>query len=196
LGNRPEHAHAVHAQVLLAWVVVDEPDRRIAQLAVALHLADQQLPRVTCAHDQHLLAARDQRAALRALDQRAREQSRARDEREEQQVVERRDAMRQPRRVRGRKRVEREVRERGGDGDAASRAPHVARRHVAPPAVVEAEDDEGRERDRDNLGNHLPVEVVPVVDQDALVEAEEERQPPRGRDQERVEDGAARSGAG
>ena len=95
----------------LARVVVDEPDRRVRELPVALHLAHHQLARVAGADDQHLLAARDDPRA-RPLDQRAREEPRARDEREQEQEVERRDAVRQPRRVIRRERVENEVRER------------------------------------------------------------------------------------
>ena len=57
---------------------------------------------------------------------------------------------RQPRGVHGRERVEHEVGEQRRDRDAARGAPHVARRDVAPPAVVEAEDDERRQLDRDD----------------------------------------------
>ena len=101
-----EDAHAVDAVATLARVVVDEADRRVVELPVALHLAHHQLAGVAGADDQHLLAARD-KAALRPLDQRAREQSRARDEREQQQEVERDDAAREARRIRraGRRRA-------------------------------------------------------------------------------------------
>ena len=148
--GRAEDADAVDAVAALARVVVDEADRRVVQLPVALHLAHHQLSRVPRADDQNLLAVRDERAGLRPLDQRAREQARARDEREQQQEVERRDSARQPRGVLGRERVEHEVGERGGDGDTARSSPHVARRDVAPPAVVEAEEHERAELQRDD----------------------------------------------
>ena len=65
-------------------------------------------PGVAGADDQHLLAVRDE-PGRRPLDQRAREQTRAGDEGEQQQEVERGDAARQPRGVHGRERVEHEV---------------------------------------------------------------------------------------
>ena len=184
---RPEHANPVDAVAALARVVVDEPDGRVVELAVALHLAHHQLPRVACADDQHLLAVGDD-PRRRPLDQRAREQAGAGDEGEQEEVVERRDRPRQPGRVRRRERVEHEVGEGGRDRDAAERAPHVARRDVAPPAVVEARDDERRELQRDHDRDDLPVEEVPVEDRRRLVEAEEERQPPRRDDQDRIEE--------
>ena len=115
LVGRAEHADAVDLDLLLLRVVVDEADRRVRERAVALDLADEQLPGVAGAHDQHLFAVRDE-ARLRPLEQRAREQARAGDEREQEQEVDRRDAVRQPRGVLGRERVEHEV------GDAASRS--------------------------------------------------------------------------
>ncbi len=184
--GRAEHLDAVDAVASLARVVVDEADRRVVQLAVALQLADHQLPGISGADDQHLLAVGDE-AGRRALDQRAGQQARSGDEREQQEVVERGDTAREARGVRGRERVEDEVRDRRGRGDAAKRAPHVARRDVAPPAVVEAEEHERREVDRDDERDHLPVEQVPVEDRRRLVEAQEERQLPRGDDQDRIE---------
>ncbi len=72
--GRPEHAHPVDAVAALARIVVDEPDRCVVQLAVALHLAHHQLSCVAGADDQHLLAVRDE-TGRRPLDQRAREQA-------------------------------------------------------------------------------------------------------------------------
>ena len=187
LVGRPEHADVDDARAALARIVVDEADRRVMQLPVALHLPHHQLAGVAGADDQHLLAVRDE-AAGRPLDQRAREQARARDERQQQEEVERRDAARQPRGVVRRERVEHEVRERRRDRDAAEGAPHVARRDVPPPAVVEAEEHERRQLDRDDERDDVPVEQVPVEDRRRLVETEEERQTPRGDDQRRVED--------
>ncbi len=66
LVGRAEHADPVQAEVLLARVVVDEPDRRVAERRVAEHLAQDQLRGVARADDEHLLAARDDRARRRA----------------------------------------------------------------------------------------------------------------------------------
>ena len=187
LVGRAEDAHVDDAGAALAGIVVDEADRRVVQLPVALHLAHHQLSGVTRADDQHLLAVGDE-TRLRTLDQRAREQPRAGDEREQQQEVERRDTAWEPRRAVRRERVENEVGERRGDRHAAGGAPHVAGRDVAPPAVVEAEQDEGAELERDDERDDVPVEQVPVEDRRRLVEAEEERQPPGGDDQRRIED--------
>src|SRR5207249_5378288 len=70
--------------------------------------------------------------------------------------------------------------------------PHVVRRDVAPPAVVEAEEHERRELDRDHERDDLPVEQVPVEDRCRLVEAQEERQPPGGDDQDGIEENLPR----
>ena len=72
LVGRPEHAHAVDADVLLARVVVDEPDRRVGEPPVALHLAHDQLTRVAGADDQHLACrARRSRGTGRSISDRA-----------------------------------------------------------------------------------------------------------------------------
>ena len=71
--------------------------------------------------------------------------------------------------------------------DAAERGPHVARRDVAPPAVVEAREREDGQLDRDDEQDDLPVEVPVVVDGAPLVEAEAPREPPGGRDDRRVD---------
>src|SRR6185503_10533997 len=65
--------------------------------------------------------------------------------------------------------------------DAAGRAPHVTRRDVAPPAVVEAEEREDAELDRGDEGEDLPAQVALVVDGQVGVEAEPEGEVP-GRD--------------
>src|SRR5262249_28429030 len=69
LVGRPEHGHPVDADVLLARVVVDEPDRRVGEPAVALHLAYDELAGVAGPDDQDLAAPGDDPAG-RALDQR------------------------------------------------------------------------------------------------------------------------------
>src|SRR5438270_5119785 len=73
------------------------------------------------------------------------------------------------------------------DRDAARRAPHVTCRDVAPPAVVEAEDDEDRQLDRDGDGDRVDEQPV-VRTRDAVVEAQPEREPPGEPDQRRVGD--------
>ncbi len=187
LVGRAEHTDVDDARATFAWVVVDEADRRVVQLPVALHLSHHQLSGVSGTDDQHLLAARDE-AGLRPLDQRAREESRARDERQQQEEVERRDAAREPRGAVRRERVEHEVGQRRRDRDAAERTPHVTRRDVPPPTVVEAEEHERRQLDRDDESDDVPVEQVPVEDRCRLVEPKEEREPPRSDDQRGIED--------
>ena len=108
----PEHADAVQADVLLARVVVDQPDRRVAEPRRLQHLANHELGRVARADDDHFLAARDQRRRAGPLDQAPRDQSRARHEREQDQPVEHGDRARQreaaDRDVRSRRRGRRE----------------------------------------------------------------------------------------
>ena len=74
LRHGAEHAHAVQSQVPLAGIVVQEPDRGVAERRVPLHLLHDELARVPCTDDDHLLAARDDPARERALDQRAGEE--------------------------------------------------------------------------------------------------------------------------
>ena len=186
LVDRPEHADAVEAEVLLARVVVDEPDRGVAETRALEHLADGELRGVSRADDDDLLAARDERSLRRALDQRAREEAGAGDEREQEERVDDPDPTRH---LRGME-VEDGEDEEGGDDrddDPPDRLPHVARGDVAPPPVVEAERDEDREHDPDDERDDVPVLVPQVVDGRVVVEANEEREPPRGRDEDRVD---------
>src|SRR5262249_7936215 len=62
--------------------------------------------------------------------------------------------------------------------NAAEDPPHVLRGHVAPPAVVEAEGDEDRERDADDEHDDVPVEVAIVVSRPVGVEADIPRDDP------------------
>ena len=94
LVARAEHPNPVQAQVLLARVVVDQPDRRVAEVGRAQHLLQHQLGGIARADDDHLLAARHDRAALRALDDRPRQHARAGDERQRQQAVDHPDGPR------------------------------------------------------------------------------------------------------
>src|SRR3954469_11765963 len=85
-----------------------------------------------------------------------------------------------------RKRVQHEGDEQGRDDDTARGTPHVPRRDVAPPPVVEAEDDEHRKLDADHEQADLPVEQVLVEGRNRRVETDPEREPPRDEDQDRV----------
>ena len=186
LVGRAEDADPLDSVVLLARVVVDEADRRRSEAAVALELAHDQLPGVAGADHEHFVTACDETGS-RPFDQRPGEQACARDERQQQQVVERSDAAGEARRMLGREGVQHEVREQRRDGDAPRRAPHVAGRDVPPPAVVEAEENEDRKLDDDHDREHAPREEVLVVARRRLVETQEVRQAPGGRDQRRVE---------
>ena len=159
LVGRAEHPDPVDAEVPLARVVVDEADRGVGEPRVALHLADDELAGIAGADDEHALAAGDD-SALRPLDQRAREQPRAGDEREQQQEVESDDPLGKGRGVVRRNRVEHEVGEQTGRRDALDSPPHVLRGDVSPPAVVEAEDDEDAELDPDHGGEDAAREEV------------------------------------
>ncbi len=88
--RRPQYAHAVQAHVLLARVVVDEADRRIAERRALEHLADDQLAGVAGAYDERLLPAGDEpeRAAW-TLHERAGEQTHTGDEAEQDEPVDR-----------------------------------------------------------------------------------------------------------
>ena len=59
-----------------------------------------------------------------------------------------------------------------GDGPAAEHAPHVLRRDVPPPAVVEAEGEEDRQHDPDHEDDDVPLQVAVVVDGPVAVEAD------------------------
>jgi len=187
LLGRAEDADAVDAQVLLARVVVDQPDRRVAELAVALHLADRELARVAGADHQHLLAAGDETAGTGARDHAAGEQARAGDQPEEEQPVHHRHRARQPHLSHGRNEVDGQAGDERGSGYAAHGRPHVADGHVAPPAVVETEEDEDDELDR-NHDQDRPAEQRVVVARHALVEAQREGQVPREGNQPRIGD--------
>ena len=177
LVRRSEHAHVVQAEVLLARVVVDQADRRVAERRALQHLLDDQLRRVAGTDDDHLLAARDQPPAGRPLHHRPREHARAGDERKQEQPVHHRDRARQAHLRDGIGEVDDDRRDEAGDGHAARGAPHVAGRDVAPPAVVEAEEDEDRDLDQDHDPDRL-VEERLVVGRDVRVEAQPEREVP------------------
>src|SRR5262249_51858783 len=72
-------------------------------------------------------------------------------------------------------------------GDTTRRAPHVACGDVAPPAVVEAEEDEDHQLDPDDDQHRLRKQRV-VIPRNALVEAELEGEPPGERDQSAISD--------
>ena len=107
------------------------------------------------------------------------------DEREREQAVDHPDRARHGGRVELEEAEDEEHDERRGD-DAARGAPHVARRDVAPPAVVEAGEGEDGELDRRDEAEDLPAEVALVVDGQVGVEAEPEREVPGGDDDREV----------
>ena len=174
------------SEVLLARVVVDEPDRRVAERRVPQHLAENQLCCVACADDEHLLAAHDERARGRSLDDRPREKAHAHDEGEQEEQIDDPDAARNGRGME----VEDREHDEGGDhgnGPAAQDAPHVLRRDVPPPAVVEAEGDEDRQHDPDHEDDDVPLQVAVVVDGPVGVEADVPGEHPGGGDERRVD---------
>ena len=187
LRGRPQHAHALDPVVALARVVVDEPDGGIADPA-ALHLLDDQLARVAGADDDHFLPAGDEAGRRRALEDRPREQARAGDEREQEQPVDDGDPTRQSGGIGQREEVDDEARGERGHGDAAERAPHVARGHVAPPPVVEAERREDNELDRNDEQDRPPADELLVEGRDVppRVEPDQEREQPGSGDQRAV----------
>ena len=169
----------------LLRVVVDEPDRRVAELRCAEHLTHD-LPRgVAGTDDDHLLAAHDEPPRRGPLGDCAREEPRAGDEREQEQEVERGDAAREREAAHRVHEGHRQVGDEAADRDAARGAPHVAGRDVAPPAAVEAGEYEDDERDRDDDEDRAVEEPV-VGRRGAVVPAELEGEPPRDRDQHRV----------
>jgi hypothetical protein len=186
LVDRPEHADAHDPRMPLARVVVDEPDRRVVEHSRPLHLLHDQASRVTRADDEHFLAARDHGQAG-PLDHRAREQARARDEREREEQVGGGDRPRQADAVHRRDEVDGQVGDEARDDDAARGRPHVANRDVPPPAVVEAEGDEDRELDRNDDQDRL-AEQMRIVDRQPVVEPQLEGEPPGQRDDRPVDE--------
>ncbi len=181
LVTRPEHADPVQPQVLLSRIVVDEADRCVAEGRSPEHLAQDLLGCIPCADDDDLLAPGHDPPGGRALDDRAREKARAQHERQQEQQLDEPDSARDLERVE----IAPEQREDHEDrddryGDTADRAPHVAGRDVPPPAVVEAEGDEDRNRDPDDERHDLPVEVALVAKRRLPVEADVPGEDPRG----------------
>ena len=176
----------MQADVLLPWVVVDEPDRRVAERGRPQHLLDDQLRGVARAHHHRLLAARDDPAGQRPLDQRPREHAHTGDEGETQEQIDEPDAARNADAM-DREDREDEVDDKRAEPDTAQRTPHVARRDVSPPAVVEAGEDEDGELDRHHEQDDRRVEVAVVVARSRLVEAKVPGEPPRQRDDPRID---------
>ena len=83
----------------------------------------------------------------------------------------------------GRGEVDDEAGDEAGDRHAAHGGPHVARRDVAPPAVVEAEEDEDRELHDDDDRERAPEQRLVVRRDPRRVEAQAEGEVPRGDDQ-------------
>ena len=181
LGDGAEYAHAVEAQVALARVVVEEPDRRVAERRAALHLLHDELCRISRTDDDHVLAAGHDPARERTLDQRPGEQPGAGDEGEAEQQVDEPDSARHRDAVHVEEGEDEEDRDRR-EGDTTQRAPHVPRRDVAPPAVVEPRQREDGQLQADDEEHDRPVEI-PVVVHRARLETEVPGEPPGGRDQ-------------
>ena len=175
----------MQTEVLLARVVVHQPDRRVAERRRLEHLADDQLRGVSRAHDEHLLPARDDPARRGAFRDRADEEPRARHENQRQEPVRRGDPARQPDVLDGVDQVDGQVGDEACDRDAADDPPHVPRRDVAPPVVVEAEEEEDDELDPED-DQDRPLEQRLVEDGNAAVEAELEREVPGRGDERRV----------
>ena len=186
--GRAEHPDAVEAQVLLAGIVVDEPGRRVAEVRVLQHLAEDELARVAGSHDEHVSPPRDEPPPARALEDRPRGEAGARDEPEQDQPVDDDDPAREPEARHGVPEVERGDRDDGRDGDRQQGAPDVADRDVAPPVVVQAEDDEGEDLHADDDEDHVEVEERLVARRNAVVEADVEGEDPRQGDEPRVHD--------
>jgi hypothetical protein len=182
---RAEHADAVQADVLLARVVVDQADRRVAARRRLEHLADHELRCVTRSDDDDFLAARHERSRAGPLDQAARKQPGAGDQREEDQPVEDRNRSREREAVDRMGEVDGEVGDDARGRDAAGSTPHVAGGNVTPPTVVEPERDEDGELDRDHDEDRVDHQAV-VRARHALVESQPERKPPGNRDQRGV----------
>ncbi len=185
LVARAEHADPVQAQVLLARVVVDQADRRVAEVGRAQDLLQHQLGGVARTDDDHLLAARHDRAALRALDDRPRQHPRSRHERQRQQPVDHPDGAWHLGGV-DVEEAEHEEQDEARCDDSARGAPHVPRRDVAPPAVVEAGEREDAELDHRDEREDRPGDVVLVVDGQVGVEAEPEGEEPGDDDDREV----------
>ena len=186
VGHRAEHPHAVDARVALARIVVDEADRRVREHPRAVHLLDDQPAGIPRSDDDHLFPARDDtEAEARPFHERARREPHPGHEREGDEQVHHGDRARQPDAVDRRDEVHGHVRKERRDDDAARRAPHVAHRHVPPPAAMEAEHEEDRELDRDDEQDRAAKQCV-VVDRQALVEPELEREHPGDGDDRRV----------
>ena len=160
--DRSQHADAVHAQVPLARVVVEQSDRGVAERGVAQHLLDDQLRSVSGADHHRFAAARDDAPRPGPFDQRACQQPRPRDERETQQQVDEPHTGRHAHAVHFEQREDEEHRD-GRQRGAARDAPHVTGRDVPPPAVVEPGSDEDRELDPDHQQHHAPFEISVVV---------------------------------
>ena len=186
VGAGAAHPGALDAQAALARVVVDQADRRVAQLAVALHLAQQRVAGVPGAADQHLAAAAHQLGARRALDDAAHREARAADERQREHEVEdqhparhRHQVVGAPLRQDGR---DQQARGRRGEHDRLQ----VAQAREAPPLGVEAHRDEGDDLDRHDDRERRGEESL-VAPGDVSVEPEVEGQPEGGGDEPRVD---------
>ncbi len=181
-----EHLHAVEAQVLLAAVVVDDPDRGVSEGGVAQHLLDDALTRIARADDDRFPPAGHDVRGRRALQDRAGSEPRAGDEREAEQKVERPHPDGHARGMDVEDEEHEPDRERGERHSTQDR-PHVSRRYVSPPAVVDAGGGEDRQLENDGENDDLRVEVTVVIHRPRCLEAKLPGDDPGSGDQRRID---------
>ncbi len=172
-------------QVLLAGIVVDETDRRVAETGRSLHLADDELRGVPGSGDDDLAAARDERGSTGTFDQRTGNQPCTGDERQQEEPVEHRDGPGELKTAHRVREQNDEIRHDARSSDTLRRSPHVARGHVAPPTVVEPERDEDSELQDDRDPDRVAEQPLVGLG-NAVVEPQPEREPPRQCDQCRI----------
>ena len=170
----------------LARIVVDEADRRVAELGVLQHLAGDHLPALAGADDQDLAAARQAVAAQRLLDDRAHREARAGDQQQRQEKVDRDDPprQRQPRRIED---VRADDQQQAGQRDGLDDAAEVVRVGEAPPLLVGAEQRENRDLADDGVRQHGRHQLF-VARRNAVVEAQIKGSVERDRHQHDVDD--------
>ena len=166
----------MEAHALLARIVVAEANRRHPKRAVRKHLADDDGARIASSDDEHLAAAREQRAAT--LKNRAGNRADANRAEQEQQEVDHEDAAWR-RCSNGWEEVGVERDDHDSNQRGAQQQANVAERDVAPPARIEAIEHENGDRQHDYPGECRPEQRVRPDRHD--VETQLECEPPRRR---------------
>ena len=177
LAGRAEHLEpAVDARALLARVVVDESDGPVAELRVAVDLAQQQPPAVARADDQDRAGALARpRAAPRPLVGGVHDEARAAEEDEHEQAVEDEDAGRDVHRHEAARRREQQLRLH--DHDVGHEREHARQRRLRDPQVLALR----------RVAHPVPVDPEQREDRDAA----DDREPERADEQVVVEVGHA-----